>query len=185
MAPTLPHPEQRMDLGRLEHVVSRPTSSSTSTAAAPISSPPACEHIYTPQTLIAPLPPIYSSLAPALRPATVTQLARALHDLGTPRAHPALRSRDIVQLRGELEQGMSSERRRCVQLYVRGLADERRRAATELWLARYKGFRMGSHGRLDFGLGEMKTPDGSRSSGLDARESAQREELGRGRCGVM
>lgn len=39
-----------------------------------------------------------------------------------------------------------------MQLYVVEMEDGRKRAATELYLARYKGFAMGPDGRLRFGV---------------------------------
>lgn len=41
-----------------------------------------------------------------------------------------------------------------MQFYILGIKDQRKRAAAELYLARYKGFVIGVDGRLGFGTEE-------------------------------
>ncbi|KAK6579469.1 hypothetical protein PZA11_008064 [Diplocarpon coronariae] len=172
----------------LKHAVQRSTSSASTTVARQITLPPPCEHIYHRQALISPLPPIYISPNTSLRPSTLARLSRSLDDLGARRARTPFLGRDVAQLRGELEQGMSSERRKIVYFYVLSLQDARKRAATELWLSRYKGFSMGGNGRLDFGL-EIQTWNGAGGSGsgsvVEEPERVRRGKLGAGRCAVM
>jgi hypothetical protein len=61
--------------------------------------------------------------------------------------------RDVGALRKELEGGMSRDRRKLMQRFVRRLKDKRQRHAAELYLARYPGFVLDVEGKLDYGVG--------------------------------
>ncbi|KAK0105531.1 hypothetical protein ONS95_004109 [Cadophora gregata] len=160
-----------------------------------------CQHTFLPQSHIAPLPPLY--LTPTatftIRPSTLTKLTRALTSLGTPHTHSPFLNHDIVKLRKELEAGMSRERRQAMQFYILGIRGPRKRAAAEVYLARYKGFVFGVDGRLGFGTeeGAYGESDGERveyrvGSGLgDRGAEPDSGRAGRslrhrvGGCGVM
>ncbi|PVH75590.1 hypothetical protein DL98DRAFT_368645, partial [Cadophora sp. DSE1049] len=118
-----------------------------------------CHHTFHTQTQHSSLPPLYITLSPScqqptLRPSTLTKLTRALTTLGIPHSHTPFLNHDIVKLRKELEAGMSRERRQAMQFYILGIRDPGKRAAAELYLARYKGFVVGVDGRLGFGTEE-------------------------------
>ncbi|XMA19280.1 hypothetical protein WAI453_012071 [Rhynchosporium graminicola] len=154
--------------------------------------PPTCAHRFHTQTHLSPLPPLYftpppspssSSSSPSssnpptiLPPSTITALTQALTTLGTPHTHTPFINKDILALRKELEEGMSSERRQVMQFYVLGIKDVGKRRAAELYLARYRGFVMGVDGRLGFRLREGGEGGGK---GLDGARGR------RGGCGVM
>ncbi|KAH7390426.1 hypothetical protein BKA64DRAFT_710977 [Cadophora sp. MPI-SDFR-AT-0126] len=166
---------------------------------------PSCIHIFHTQTQHSSLPPLYitpSHQQPTtLRPSTLTKLTRALTTLGTPQSHTPFLNHDIVKLRRELESGMSRERRQAMQFYILGVRDPGKRAAAELYLARYKGFVVGVDGRLGFGIEEGKYGEGSeggersraRNGDGDVERADVSEERRRGRslweriagCGVM
>ncbi|KAG4431670.1 hypothetical protein IFR05_012853 [Cadophora sp. M221] len=159
---------------------------------------PSCTHIFHAQTHHPPLPPLYissspspTSQTPSLHPSTIEKLERSLTDLGTLHTHTPFLNRDIVKLRKELESGMSRERRQVMQFYILGIADKRKRAAAELYLARYKGFVFGADGRLGFGLEEgfgVGGEDGSAGSNrVGEMEGGQGRSPRRGisGCGVM
>jgi hypothetical protein len=69
---------------------------------------------------------------------------------------------------------MSRERRLKVQNYVLGIKDQKKKAATELYLARYAGFKIQGDGRLEFGIEDEK-PRGEKCG----------KGSGRGSCAVM
>ncbi|KAH9218187.1 hypothetical protein DL95DRAFT_294087 [Leptodontidium sp. 2 PMI_412] len=166
-----------------------------------LSQAPSCNHIFHAQTHNPPLPPLYitsspspTSQTPSLRPSTIGKLARSLTDLGTPHTHTPFLNGDIVKLRKELESGMSRERRQLMQFYILSIADKRKRAAAELYLARYKGFVLGADGRLGFGLeegigvsGEDESAGSNGVTGDGGREGEQGRSPRRGitGCGVM
>lgn len=82
-----------------------------------------------------------------------------------------------------------------MQFYVLGIEDRRKRAATELYLARYKGFEIGGDGRLGFGLEQRGGFDvasgGNRSGGTTEMTELERVHSRRAwkrrvqTCGVM
>ncbi|KAH7311812.1 hypothetical protein BKA65DRAFT_517616 [Rhexocercosporidium sp. MPI-PUGE-AT-0058] len=159
---------------------------------------PSCDHIFHAQTHHPPLPPLYICSSPSLtsqihslRPSTIGKLVRSITELGTPHNHTPFLNRDIVKLRKELERGMSRERRQMMQFYILSIADRSKRAAAELYLARYKGFVLGPDGSLGFGLeegggfgGEDERAESSRVGDL---EDVHQRSPGRStkNCGVM
>lgn len=87
---------------------------------------------------------------------------------------------------------MTRERRQAMQFYILSIADKRKRAAAELYLARYKDFVLGADGRLGFGLKERvgigaEEEERAGSGGIGDVESIPGRGVGKGiqKCGVM
>jgi hypothetical protein len=126
---------------------------------------PTCNHAYLQQARYGALPPLYFSSISAysspkptapeiLRKSTYAHLLLALHDLGPERARSPFLARELTLLRQELEHGMSKERRERMMFYLLGIENQRVRAATELYLAKFPGFMLDERGRLDCRLHE-------------------------------
>jgi hypothetical protein len=137
-----------------------------------------CTHTYLRQTILThTLPPLYiatsapsnvSSSQSNILPRLTTHLTHIHAYLGRRQFRSPFLAHNIVLLQHELEKGMSRERREEVEVYVNGMEDPWKKAATELYLARYPGFVMGWDGRLDLGtreLGEEGVKDGGREGG--------------------
>jgi hypothetical protein len=149
---------------------------------------PTCNHAYLQQARYGALPPLYfspistySSTKPTapeiLRKSTYAQLLLALHDLGPERARSPFLAHELTLLRQELEHGMSKERRERMMFYLLGIENQRVRAATELYLAKFPGFMLDERGRLDCRLHEeaVEEEQGEKWKGWNCWEF----------CGVM
>jgi hypothetical protein len=124
---------------------------------------PTCNHAYLQQARYGALPPLYFSTISSypstnttkptapdiLRKSTYAHLLLALHDLGPERARSAFLAHELTLLRKELEYGMSEERKERMMFYLLGIENQRVRAATELYLAKFPGFMFDERGRLD------------------------------------
>ncbi|KAF4629115.1 hypothetical protein G7Y89_g9035 [Cudoniella acicularis] len=117
--------------------------------------PQPCDHSFEPQLRYGTLPPLY--FAPngsiSLPLSTLKRLEQSYRDMGNPQYRSPFVMITVNSMKKELDGGMTRERREVLKNWVEEMRT-RERTVVEVFLARYKGFKMGGDGRLDYGLGE-------------------------------
>ncbi|EPE35000.1 hypothetical protein GLAREA_10695 [Glarea lozoyensis ATCC 20868] len=115
-----------------------------------------CHHEHLAQVRYGSLPPLYftPSAQHAIQQNTLLHLERAQLDMGPGKPCPPALTREVNNLRKELSQGMSKERRKVLRQHVFSLRSEREKRVAELYLARFPGFLLDEDGRLDYGIGD-------------------------------